>query len=100
MEYWTVITRPKPRGISLSASALHTNIVQLRSSLYDWLTEPSSRFAEWSMLCLNHSVTGAKCYDYRLVALMLHHNVDHILTFNYKDFSALPSIIAIDLATV
>jgi len=41
----------------------------------------------WKGLVVTHRVLGAQVYDARLVAAMLAHGIDRILTFNVADFS-------------
>jgi predicted nucleic acid-binding protein len=41
----------------------------------------------WKGLVITHRVLGTQLYDARLVAAMLAHGIDRILTFNVADFS-------------
>lgn len=49
---------------------------------------------------VNHSVTGAKVHDARIVAAMKAHGIDHLLTFNTNDFKRYLEITAISPADI
>lgn len=40
-----------------------------------------------------HAVVGRRVLDARIVAVMLAHNVGHVLTFNGDDFGRFPEIV-------
>jgi predicted nucleic acid-binding protein len=99
-EYWSAVTRKTQGGVALSPQDAHSSIHQFQTSLYIWLQDPVNLFDDWLSLYPANKVTGAKCFDVRLAALMLHYNIDHILTFNYKDFIGLQGITAVEPATL
>jgi predicted nucleic acid-binding protein len=45
-------------------------------------------YPEWKRLILEHSVTGVRAHDARLVAVMNVHGVRRILTFDRDDFAS------------
>jgi predicted nucleic acid-binding protein len=50
---------------------------------------------EWRRLVAAHSMRGVQVYDARLVASMAVYGIDHLLTFNVRDFQRFPGISAI-----
>jgi predicted nucleic acid-binding protein len=64
------------------------------------LTETPEIQGQWEQLVSRHEVCGKKAHDARLVALMLVHGVDRILTFNVGDFRRFGEIRAIHPAEV
>jgi predicted nucleic acid-binding protein len=50
---------------------------------------------EWRQLVVAHSIMGLQVYDARLVASMAVYGIDHLLTFNVRDFKRFPGIFAI-----
>ena len=49
----------------------------------------------WRELARRQSVVGKQAHDARIVALMLAHNVTHLLTLNSADFARYPEITTI-----
>jgi predicted nucleic acid-binding protein len=56
------------------------------------LAENSDVQPEWERLVAQHSVSGKKVHDARLVATKNVHHVSRILTFNTSDFSRYPGL--------
>ncbi len=50
----------------------------------------------WLGLVEGHRVIGKQAHDARLVALMLEHEIRHIVTFNGADFVRYPEVRVID----
>lgn len=61
-------------------------------SLFTVLPETIETYGEWRRLVATHAVSGLKAHDTRLVALMLTHGVENILTFNVSDFERYSAI--------
>jgi predicted nucleic acid-binding protein len=59
------------------------------------LAENSDVQPEWERLVAQHSVSGKKVHDARLVATMNVHHISRILTFNTSDVSRYPGLNAI-----
>lgn len=49
----------------------------------------------WEQLVSTYQVNGKNTHDARLVAAMIQHRLDSILTFNVRDFSRYPQIKAL-----
>lgn len=85
-EFWAVATRPlEVNGLGMSAEEARTEIDDLLS-LFPVLQDERAIFLRWLQLVSIYEVTGKPAHDTRLVAAMLRHDIDHILTFNAKDF--------------
>lgn len=57
-------------------------------------------YFEWRRIVLEYSVSGKQVHDARLVAVIISHEVTHILTFNTVDFTryAPEGIVSVDPA--
>jgi predicted nucleic acid-binding protein len=92
IEFWVVATRPRDvNGLALSASAALAQLTDFKT-LLTCLPEPPDIAATWQQLVTKHSVLGRKAHDTRLVALMLLHGIDHVLTLNTSDFERFTEI--------
>lgn len=60
--------------------------------LFPKLPEQPAVYAEWRKLVAQFSVSGLQVHDARLVATMLVHSINHILTVNTDDFTRYTSI--------
>ena len=52
-------------------------------------------YLRWKELVFSHEVKGVQVHDAKLVALMLIHQLTHLLTLNPSDFSRYPSVTAV-----
>jgi predicted nucleic acid-binding protein len=95
-EMYVVCTRPVAQnGLGLTPERAHQEIVQVRT-LFGLLPETSNVYATWEMLVAKYGVAGKPAHDARLVALMLEHRVDRIMTFNDADMNRYAEITAIN----
>lgn len=95
-EMYVVCTRPVAQnGLALTPERAHQEIVQVRT-LFGFLPETSNVYATWEMLVAKYRVAGKPAHDARLVALMLEHRVDRILTFNDADMNRYAEICALN----
>jgi len=87
-EFWAVATRPVgvANGLGLSAMAVAGEIGTIER-LFQLAADDPAIYPLWKGLVLTHRVLGIQVYDARLVAAMLVHGIDCILTFNVADFS-------------
>jgi predicted nucleic acid-binding protein len=94
-EFWAIATRPvENNGLALTpvqADRLTSRITELCLLLRD----PPDLFDEWRRLVRANNVSGKNVHDARLVAAMRLHLIQHILTFNIKDFARYPRIEAV-----
>ncbi len=97
-EFWNVSTRPANQN-GFGRTILETDdILSQLERLFPLLQDLPEMYPKWRQLVVDYEVSGVKVHDVRLVALMITHNVTHILTFNTSDFIRYASegIVAID----
>lgn len=85
-EFWNVATRPAGNngmGFSIALALREVGNIERALTL---LPESPAVYAAWKSLVVKHSVLGSKVHDTRLVAVMMVHGVQRILTFNTSDF--------------
>lgn len=96
IEFWAVATRPlESNGLALSISETIQELAQLKQFLSLKADIPEI-YAEWENLVARHQVIGKKVHDARLVAAMIIHKIDHLLTFNTADFKRFSKITVVD----
>jgi predicted nucleic acid-binding protein len=94
-EFWNVLTRPADRnGYGFSPWQADQCAQILESDVYMLQDTPEVHFI-WRRLLVAHGVCGAQVHDTRLVATMLVHGVERILTLNPKDFARFDGIEAV-----
>lgn len=99
VEFWAVATRPVAvNGLGLTVEKA-INKVSAFKSLFVLLPELPVQ-SESERLVKQYSVSGKNCHDARLVAAMLVHGTDKILTFNVQDFARYNGIEVLDPRTV
>jgi predicted nucleic acid-binding protein len=83
-----VATRPvgSVNGLGLSAAAVAAEIATIER-LFELAADDPAIYPIWKGLVVTRRVLGTQIYDARLVAAMLAHGIDRILTFNVADFS-------------
>ena len=87
-EFWAAATRPvgAANGLGLTAAAVAAEIGTIER-LFQLAADDPAIYPIWKGLVVTHRVPGIQVYDARLVAAMLVHGLDRILTFNVADFS-------------
>lgn len=99
VEFWVVTTRPAAaNGLEYTTEQAAREIGALRR-LFDLLPELPLQ-DEWERLVTHYSVSGKNAHDARLVAAMIVHGVESILTFNTQDFARYAEIRVLDAAHV
>jgi predicted nucleic acid-binding protein len=85
-EFWVVCTKSKQKnGLGYATSRVQRYIERFES-LFSILFETEQAYREWKRLVMLHSVIGAEAHDTRLVAAMVIHGIENIVTFNGDDF--------------
>ena len=87
VEFWNASTRPvtgNGLGFTPEQAARYVDRFQ---TLFDLLPETSEIFPTWRKLVLDYKVSGIQVHDARIVAAMLVHQVDQILSFDVDDFN-------------
>ena len=86
VELWVVATRPVERnGLGMPARTAAIQLSRFRGFL-PLLADVPEVHQEWEQLVTRNGVSGKKAHDARLVASMVAHGLDTILTFNIDDF--------------
>src|SRR5438552_5949766 len=82
-EFWNVCTRPASArgGFGLSVEETDRR-VRLIERVFRVLPEDPEVYFHWRRLVTAHGVSGVQVHDARLVAFMLAHRINHILTLN------------------
>ncbi|GAC1656904.1 MAG: hypothetical protein NVS9B15_18140 [Acidobacteriaceae bacterium] len=94
-EYWNVCTSSqKLNGLELSIQETARRLAALRSQ-FELL--PSNEKVEEILLWLltSRSVIGTKVHDCHLIATMLAHDIESLLTLNTQDFSRYTDLVRI-----
>ena len=95
IEFWAVSTRPlSANGLGLTARQIRNQVANLRE-MFTILPEPPDMADRWQDVADKHSVQGKQAHDARIAALMLAHDLTHILTFNVDDFARYSDIAAV-----
>ena len=86
IELWNVCTRPAEKnGLGFTPERTKAEVARLKR-LFIFLPDTQAIFLEWERLVETYEVKGTKVHDTRLVAFMLVHQIESILTYNVKDF--------------
>ncbi|MDJ0579835.1 PIN domain-containing protein [Crocosphaera sp.] len=100
VEFWVVATRPiKVNGLGLSFEEAIIEIEDIKQ-IFDLYQDTSGLYTEWERLIKKYQVIGKQAHDTRLVAAMITHKIDYILTFNTDDFLRYSEITPIDPRTI
>ena len=95
-EFWSVCTRPaKLNGLGNDIPATD-RLASRIESLFVLLPESPHIFRRWRDLVVRYEIRGAKVHDARIVAAMMEHQVNAILTFNESDFARFSGITILD----
>ncbi|MBD2504636.1 type II toxin-antitoxin system VapC family toxin [Anabaena azotica] len=96
VEFWVVATRPvEVNGLGWTVEQIRSTIDQLLNR-FPLLEESSDIFVNWLDLVTTYKVMGKRTHDARIVAVMLYHEVTHLLTFNPRDFVVIPNIVIVN----
>jgi predicted nucleic acid-binding protein len=99
-EFWVVATRPAgENGLGLPIARAQSDLAQLKA-LYRILNDTPDILPEWERLILQHEVIGKNGHDARLVAAMIIHGIDRLLTFNVADFRRYREIVSLSPETI
>ncbi|HTW80391.1 MAG TPA: type II toxin-antitoxin system VapC family toxin [Terracidiphilus sp.] len=99
VEFWAVATRPiAANGLGLSTEQATAEIAALKR-LFVLLPELPLDNA-WERLVSDYRVSGKNTHDARLVAAMVVHGIESILTFNPEDFRRYREIRVLDASKI
>lgn len=95
-EMYVVCTRPiAANGLGMTGHEALNELIQTRST-FTFLPESARVYFIWEDLLKRTSVFGKRAHDLRLVALMIDHSVQKILTFNDSDFRSIAGVVAVN----
>jgi predicted nucleic acid-binding protein len=95
-EFWVVATRPIASVNGLGLSREQTMIeIDRAKSLFTLVMDTVAIYPAWEKIVSQQDVKGKAAHDARLVAAMLVHGIDQILTFNDKDFNRYSQIVVV-----
>ncbi len=98
IEHWAVATRPvSVNGLGLEPGDADRQLA-IASLALPCLSEPPDIAERWRKIARENAVRGRQAHDARIAALMLAHDVTHILTFNTGDFIRYQGITAVSPA--
>jgi predicted nucleic acid-binding protein len=87
IEFWSVGTRPlNVNGLVLTPSHAALALDEFAQVL-PCLPEPPDITDHWRRLVTTYNVSGKAAHDARIVAFMVAHGIDTLLTLNTPDFS-------------
>jgi len=92
IEFWVVATRPiAVNGLGWTVEETE-QAVKMLINQFKLLEETPNIFLLWLNLVTTHNISGKHTHDLRIQAVMLAHNISHILTLNPKDFIKIEGI--------
>ncbi len=92
VEFWVVATRPVAvNGLGWTPEETE-RAVQMLVNQFEWLEEIPDIFPIWLTLATTYKISGKRAHDLRIQAVVLAHNITHILTLNPKDFVEVEAI--------
>jgi predicted nucleic acid-binding protein len=94
-ELWAVATRPiAANGLGYTTARVRTEVDGLLQR-FDLLPENELIFEVWLELVTVNNVQGKPTHDARLVAAMMTHGIENILTINTADFKRFTQVNAV-----
>lgn len=92
VEFWVVATRPaNVNGLGMTTDEAEKELENLQT-FFAVLPENEKIFDEWKTLVVKHKVSGKPAHDARIVAAMVAHKIENILTLNPNDFKRFTEI--------
>lgn len=94
-EFWNVCTRPLDKnGLGFSIPKTDAQLKRFER-FFTVLPDTEEVYKNWRELVVDHSVSGVKVHDAKIVAAMKAHSIQNLLTFNIKDFKRYTEINAV-----
>lgn len=95
-EFWVVATRPHDQnGLGMSIEEAERDLAKSVQK-FDLFRDERAIFDFWHELVVQHEVHGKNAHDARLVAAMKRHGINHLLTFDEREFSRYPAITVVN----
>lgn len=91
-EFWVVATRPvENNGLGLDITQAEQELKLLKQLFSLYLDHPDI-YEKWEKLIIDYQIKGKRAHDVKIIATMLTHNIQNLLTINIKDFQKFPEI--------
>ncbi|HBI43028.1 MAG TPA: PIN domain nuclease [Planctomycetales bacterium] len=95
-EFWVVATRSMTQnGLGFTPAQAQAELARLKA-VFIFIDDTPAVFPQWERLVVQHQVSGKNAHDAHLVAAMIVHRINQILTFNVGDFRRYQSITILD----
>ena len=95
IEFQAIATRPlEVNGLGLTTRLASEKALEM-TDMFSFLPDTPDIYSHWRRLVDVHEVKGKQVHDARIVAVMLSHNIGHIVTFNHEHFSRFTEITVI-----
>ena len=95
VEFWVVATRPQNvNGLGMTTEQAEKDLEKLQK-IFTLLPENEQIFNEWKTIVAKYKVSGKVAHDARIVAAMVTHKIENLLTLNPNDFKRFTEIKAI-----
>src|SRR5579884_1078665 len=95
IEFWNVATRPLVRnGFGLSTHEVNEAASRIEKA-FILLPDRAEIHYEWRRLVVFLGIAGTQVHDAHIIAAMIVHKVQHILTFNDRDFQRYSGIVVV-----
>ena len=91
-EIYVVMTRPTDVGGFGFSSEQAFKAINRIEGFFTLVAETRNIFAIWRSLVKRYAVIGKRAHDVRLVAMMMDHGINEIVTFNDADFKQFTEI--------
>lgn len=99
-EFWNVCTRPmENNGLGLPISYTYQQLENIEKAV-TVLEDNADVYPNFRRLVVEHSVVGVKVHDAKIVAAMMAHGIENLLTFDVKDFRRFHEITAVSPADI
>ena len=100
-EFWNVCTRPTDArggfGFTIEQTSRKADVIAKHFRL---LPDNADTFKEWRRIVFDHKVSGVQVHDAKLVASMIVHGVEALMTLNARDFGRFKMITVVDPTAV
>jgi len=86
-------------GLGLSISYTNQQLQNIEKAV-TVLEDNADVYQNFRRLVVEHSVVGVKVHDAKIVAAMMAHGIENLLTFDVEDFRRFPEVTAVSPADI
>ena len=84
----------RKNGLGLSIAQTDSELKKIEQ-VFDRLYDNADVCKNWRELVVTYSVSGIQVHDAKIVAAMMAHKIQNLLTFNTKDFKRYTEVTAV-----